>query len=104
MSAEAETERCLLTSRVDATLDAVKQDVEGRRLRPHRYRRRLHARLGLLGRVNGFMTKATLEMLRRRAYSAAQFKRLAAESKFQTCEILTERIGLEVRLDKRLVA
>ena len=57
-----------------------------------------------LGRVNTFMTKATLEMLRRRAYSAAQFKRLAAESKFQTCEILTEGIGMEVRLKKRVVA
>src|SRR2546428_2677938 len=48
MSAEAETERCLLTSRADASLDAVQQDVERRRLRPRRYDRRLHARLGLL--------------------------------------------------------
>jgi hypothetical protein len=39
-------------------------------------------------------------MLRRRAYSPAQFERLAAESPFLTCEIQTEGIGLEVRLKK----
>lgn len=47
-----------------------------------------------------FTTKATLEMLRRRAYSPAQFERLAAESPFRTCEISTAGIGLEVRLTK----
>jgi len=54
-----------------------------------------------LGRISTFTTTATLEMLRRRAYSAAQFERLADQSPFQTCAISTEGIGLEVRLDKK---
>jgi ubiquinone/menaquinone biosynthesis C-methylase UbiE len=53
-----------------------------------------------LGRVGSFTTKGTLEMLKRRAYSPARFERLAAESPFQTCQISTEGIGLEVRLTK----
>ena len=53
-----------------------------------------------LGRVNTFMTKGTLEMLRRRAYSRAQFERLASESAFQTCEIKAEGMSVEVRLKK----
>jgi ubiquinone/menaquinone biosynthesis C-methylase UbiE len=53
-----------------------------------------------VGRVTAFTTKATLEMLKRRAYSAAQFERLASESPFHTCEITTAGIGLEVRLTK----
>jgi len=53
-----------------------------------------------LGRISTFTTTATLEMLRRRAYSAAQFERLADQSPFQTCAISTEGIGLEVRLNK----
>jgi ubiquinone/menaquinone biosynthesis C-methylase UbiE len=53
-----------------------------------------------LGRVSSFTTKATLEMLKRRAYSPASFERLAAESPFGTCTINTEGIGLEVRLEK----
>lgn len=52
------------------------------------------------GRLSTFMTKGTLEMLRRRAYSPAQFERLAAESPFLTGEIQTKGIGLEVRLKK----
>jgi ubiquinone/menaquinone biosynthesis C-methylase UbiE len=55
-----------------------------------------------LGRFNTFTTKATLEMLRRRAYSPAQFGRLAKESPFRTCEITTKGIGLEVRLKKEV--
>ena len=54
-----------------------------------------------LGRISTFTTTATLEMLRRRAYSAAQFERLADQSPFHTCAISTEGIGLEVRLDKK---
>ncbi len=57
-----------------------------------------------LGWWSTFSTKATLEMLRRRAYSPARFKRLAAESRFQNCEITTEGIGLEVRLKKAKAA
>lgn len=53
-----------------------------------------------VGRLSAFTTRATLEMLRRRAYSPAQFERLAAESPFRTCEITAEGIGLEVRLKK----
>ena len=52
------------------------------------------------GRLNAFMTRWTLAMLRRRAYSRAQFERLAAESAFQTCDIKMEGIGMEVRLKK----
>ena len=54
-----------------------------------------------LGRVSAFMTKGTLEILRRRAYSPARCERLVARSPFQTCVIRTEGIGLEVRLVKR---
>lgn len=53
-----------------------------------------------LGRFSAFMTTATLEMLKRRAYSPDQFSRLAAASPFGTCEITTDGIGLEVRLKK----
>jgi ubiquinone/menaquinone biosynthesis C-methylase UbiE len=54
-----------------------------------------------LGWVGAFTTKATLEMLKRRAYSPRQFERLVAESPFKTCVITTEGIGLEVRLTKQ---
>jgi ubiquinone/menaquinone biosynthesis C-methylase UbiE len=57
-----------------------------------------------LSRLNSFTTKATLEMLKRRAYSPAQFERLAATSPFRSCEITTEGIGLEVRLKKQEAA
>jgi hypothetical protein len=39
-------------------------------------------------------------MLGRRAYSPAQFERLAAESAFRTCDIQREGISMEVRLKK----
>jgi ubiquinone/menaquinone biosynthesis C-methylase UbiE len=53
-----------------------------------------------LGWVSAFTTKGTLEMLKRRAYSPAQFESLVAESPFKTCTSTTEGIGLEVRLEK----
>ena len=53
-----------------------------------------------LGRLSAFTTKATLEMLKRRAYSRARFASLVAASPFRTCEIAAEGIGLEVRLEK----
>lgn len=53
-----------------------------------------------LGWLSTFTTKATLEMLKRRAYSPARFERLVAESPFRTCEISTGGISLEVRLTK----
>ena len=56
-------------------------------------------RMGL-GRLNAFMTKGALTMLRRRAYSPAQLERLAADSAFRTCDLRTEGVGMEVRLTK----
>jgi ubiquinone/menaquinone biosynthesis C-methylase UbiE len=53
-----------------------------------------------LGWWSSFTTKATLEMLRRRAYSPARFERLVAASPFRTCEVKRDGIGLEVRLQK----
>ncbi len=53
-----------------------------------------------LGRISSFTTTATLEMLRRRAYSRGQFERLAENSPFKGCRISTAGIGLRVRLTK----
>jgi ubiquinone/menaquinone biosynthesis C-methylase UbiE len=55
-----------------------------------------------LGWLSTFATKATLEMLRRRAWSPIRFERLVAESKFRTCEITKDGIGLDVRLHKAI--
>ena len=55
-----------------------------------------------LGWLTSFTTKATLEMLRRRAYSPARFERLAAESPFGTCDIQIEGISLDVKLKKHV--
>jgi ubiquinone/menaquinone biosynthesis C-methylase UbiE len=49
-----------------------------------------------LGWLSTFTTKATLEVLRRRAYSPARFERLAADSPFGTCDIQTEGMSLNV--------
>ncbi len=57
-----------------------------------------------LSRFNAFMTKFVLAtLLRRRAYSPIQFKRVVAESAFRTCEIRKDGIGLEVRLRKSAI-
>jgi ubiquinone/menaquinone biosynthesis C-methylase UbiE len=53
-----------------------------------------------LGRFSSFTTKATLEMLKRRAYSRGRFASLAAASPFRTAAITSQGIGLEVRLKK----
>jgi ubiquinone/menaquinone biosynthesis C-methylase UbiE len=53
-----------------------------------------------LGRLSTLMTKGTLEMLRRRAYSRAQFELLASESAFKECDIKAEGMSVEVRLKK----
>jgi ubiquinone/menaquinone biosynthesis C-methylase UbiE len=50
--------------------------------------------------LNAFMTRRSLGMLRRRAYSVAQFQTLARESAFGGCRITASGIGLEVRLSK----
>lgn len=72
----------------DMSSDATHADIDG------------EVRAMELGPVSTFTTKATLEMLRRRAYAPAQFERLASESPFGKCEIGTAGIGLEVRLRK----
>jgi ubiquinone/menaquinone biosynthesis C-methylase UbiE len=54
-----------------------------------------------LNAVNSFMTRLPLRRLRRRAYSVAEFERLAAASAFGTGEISADGIGLTARLTKR---
>src|SRR5262249_43815554 len=50
-----------------------------------------------LGPVNSLLTRLTFRhMLRKRAYTQEQFRHLAAETPFQTCDIREEGIGLEV--------
>ncbi|WP_067137801.1 class I SAM-dependent methyltransferase [Microtetraspora malaysiensis] len=53
-----------------------------------------------LNRLNSVLTRVPLTMLKRRAYSRAQFERLAAESAFRTCDVRADGITLEVRLTK----
>jgi len=53
-----------------------------------------------IGPLNAFMTRRSLGMLRRRAYSVKQFGRLAKESAFGGAGIETSGIGLEVHLSK----
>jgi ubiquinone/menaquinone biosynthesis C-methylase UbiE len=53
-----------------------------------------------VGRFTAFTTRATLEMLKRRAYSTAQFELLVAQSPFHSCAVKAEGIGLEVRLTR----
>jgi ubiquinone/menaquinone biosynthesis C-methylase UbiE len=53
-----------------------------------------------LGRVQALMTRFTLAMLRRRAYTRQRMEALATASAFGACEIQTMGIGMEVRLRK----
>ncbi|HTW09065.1 MAG TPA: class I SAM-dependent methyltransferase [Acidimicrobiales bacterium] len=53
-----------------------------------------------VGRFSAAVTKLILGGLRRRAYSAAQFRQLVADSSFRTCEISAEGIGLELKMSK----
>src|SRR4029077_18668029 len=53
-----------------------------------------------LGRFSSFTTRATLEMVERRAYSPGRFASLAATSPFRTAAITTHGIGLEMRVAK----
>ncbi len=57
-----------------------------------------------LGRWNAFATRRAFAMLRRRAYSPAQFESLAAGSAFATHDVRTDGMSLEVRLTKRATA
>ena len=70
--------------RRDATAAEIAREVESQRL----------------GAVNGFITRRVLAGLRNRAYTTAQFERLVAESRFSTCSVRTDGIGLEVRLER----
>jgi ubiquinone/menaquinone biosynthesis C-methylase UbiE len=54
-----------------------------------------------VGRFSAFTTRATLEMLRRRAYKPADFERLAVASPFGAAAISTQGIGLELRVTKK---
>jgi ubiquinone/menaquinone biosynthesis C-methylase UbiE len=53
-----------------------------------------------LGAVNGFITRRILAGLRNRAYSTGQLERLVEESRFTSCTVHADGIGLEVRLRK----
>jgi ubiquinone/menaquinone biosynthesis C-methylase UbiE len=53
-----------------------------------------------LGTLNAFMTRQSLGSLRRRAYTPAQFRALAAASAFGGCEIETSGIGMDVRFKR----
>ena len=54
-----------------------------------------------LGRFDALATRFMLEpILRRRAYTPAQFERLVGDSAFRTCDIRKDGIGLEVRLTR----
>jgi ubiquinone/menaquinone biosynthesis C-methylase UbiE len=53
-----------------------------------------------LGAISTVVTKWTLLMLRRRAYRPEQFERLAAESRFGSCDIRPDGIGLDIRLTR----
>lgn len=68
--------------RRDASSAAIREEVSG-----------MH-----VGALSSFMTRGALRMLRRRAYTAAQFESLAAASAFGGAEIETGGIGIEVRL------
>jgi hypothetical protein len=50
------------------------------------------------------MTRLTLAMLRRRAYTRQRIEALATASAFGACEIQTSGIGMEVRLRKQSTA
>jgi len=54
-----------------------------------------------LSAISALATRLTLTAVRLRAYSGARFERLAAESAFHGCEVHTEGIGVEVRLQSR---
>jgi ubiquinone/menaquinone biosynthesis C-methylase UbiE len=53
-----------------------------------------------LNAVNGAFTRMTLTGLRRRAYTAADFQRVAADSAFHGCVAHADRMLLEIRLTK----
>jgi ubiquinone/menaquinone biosynthesis C-methylase UbiE len=53
-----------------------------------------------LGWFNALFTRWILRWLRKRAYSEEDFRRMARETPFRTCEVKGDGIGLEVSLGK----
>lgn len=53
-----------------------------------------------LGRIDAFLTRATLAALRRRALSRLDFERMVQATPFFRCEIIEQPLGLEVTLVK----
>jgi ubiquinone/menaquinone biosynthesis C-methylase UbiE len=53
-----------------------------------------------LGRFNSLLTRWILRWLRRRAYSLDDFRQMAGETPFGTCEIKSDGLGAEVALRK----
>jgi ubiquinone/menaquinone biosynthesis C-methylase UbiE len=53
-----------------------------------------------LSRSSAMAIRWTLGMLRRRAYTPAQFEHLAAQSAFPACDIQIQGVGMEIRLPK----
>jgi ubiquinone/menaquinone biosynthesis C-methylase UbiE len=53
-----------------------------------------------LGWVNSLLTRWILRWLRKRAYSLDEFRQMAGETRFGTCEIKSEGIGAEITLHK----
>src|SRR5262249_29133940 len=75
----------IIDLRSDAPVDVVNADVN---------------RMGL-GRINSLLTKLAFKhSLLKRAYSQEQFRQMTSQTPFQTCEIRTDAIGLEVLLTK----
>ena len=72
--------------RKDASTPEIEQEVSGMQI----------------GVVNAFITKLILStMLRRRAYTSAQFRQLLADSPFRGAEMRQDGIGVEIRAEKR---
>jgi ubiquinone/menaquinone biosynthesis C-methylase UbiE len=59
-----------------------------------------HVKHMKLGWGSSLMTKLILNMLRKRAYSREQFRQMASQTPFKTCEIREESLGFEVALRK----
>jgi len=53
-----------------------------------------------LGRIDAFLTRTTLSALRKRAYSKADFERMAQATPFGRCDIAEQPLGFEVGLVK----
>jgi ubiquinone/menaquinone biosynthesis C-methylase UbiE len=54
-----------------------------------------------LSRLSAMATRSALRMLRRRASTPTQFEHLAAQSAFRTCDIQTQGVGMEIRLQRQ---